>query len=96
MRHRNDNNQISLDRFAESIGMGVVKLSQTGVDGLPDRIYLDRGRTFWCEIKSDTDYGKQGLSETQSRFGWLLAKHGITLHVVTCADDLIKLKNGGN
>ena len=95
-QHRNDNNQTPLDRFAESIGMGVVKLSQTDVEGLPDRIYLDRGRAFWCEIKSGTSYGKQGLSKSQEEFSWVLSKHGIELHIIESEDDLLKLKNGGN
>ncbi len=93
-QHRNDNNQAPLDHYAESIGMGVVKLSQMGVPGLPDRIYLDRGRTFWCEVKSDTSYGKQGLTESQQKFNLLLAKHGIELHVIETEDDLLALKNG--
>ena len=94
--HRNDNNQATLDNFARGIGLGVVDVSQTDIPGMPDRIYLDRGRTFWCETKSDTAYGKKGLSESQMMFRSFLAAHGIRLHVIRSHDDLLKLKNGGN
>ncbi len=93
-RHRTDKNQVALDEYATRIGMGIVKLTNTDINGLPDRLYLDRGRTFWCEIKSDTAYGKEGLSKSQMMFRATLAKYGIPLHVIRTENDLLKLKNG--
>lgn len=93
-RHRNDNTQSDLDDFAENIGMGIVKLSQTNIDGLPDRIYLDRGETFWCEIKSDTAYGKKGLTSSQKEFRDKLKHYGIEFHIIRTENDILKLKNG--
>ncbi len=93
-QHRNDENQVRIDKRAAELGMGIVKLSQTNVDGLPDRIYLNRGCTLWCEIKSDTGYGKKGLTKSQLKFQAELAKHGIMLYVIQTEDDLLKLKNG--
>lgn len=89
--HRSDTVQKELDDFARQIGFGIVDLSQTDISGIPDRIYLDRGRTFWCEIKSSKS---AKLRKSQQEFREYLRKYGIPYYRIETAEDLLRLKEG--
>lgn len=89
--HRADAVQKELDDFARQIGLGIVDLSQTGIPGIPDRIYLDRGRAFWCEVKSSKS---AKLRKSQQAFREYLRKYGIPYYRIETPEDLLRLKEG--
>ena len=81
------------DQLIEKLGGVVVKFGRKGkrttnTDGVPDRLYLVKGKLWWFEIKSKNDY----LSAQQFAFLTNIQTHG---GIAGCGnrDDLCTLLN---
>lgn len=88
MKKRRDKNHKEIVNQLKKIGCSVIDTSQIG-KGFFDIIVGYRKKTYLIEIKSDTAYGRKGLSESQRIFAeeW----KGGEILCINSIEDFIKL-----
>lgn len=90
-RHRKDDNDDAIADTAERLGWLVLNTTQTGLGF--DKILVKAGRIVIAEIKDGRKpMSAQRLTPHEKQVHARLKWHGVTVEILTCAEDVLALE----